>query len=156
MYKAKKACPCACGTKDCNPCVDDQLWKADRTIDNCKWVSKKPEERCDVVSTYDGTKAKDFCRASCGTCGDAPGPAPGYKPTKKPSSGGAQYVPTYKPTRRPSGECEDDETWEYLAGDKGYKRCDHVAKKPDPRCGRVSDDGVVASEACPKTCGTCG
>ena len=46
--------------------------------------------------------------------------------------------------------------WEYLAGDKGYKRCDHVAKKPDPRCGRVSDDGVVASEACPKTCGTCG
>ena len=57
---------------------------------------------------------------------------------------------------RPSGECEDDETWEYLAGDKGYKRCDHVAKKPDPRCGRVSDDGVVASEACPKTCGTCG
>ena len=64
-------------------------------------------------------------------------------------------MPTYKPTRKPSGECEDDETWEYLAGDKGYKRCDHVAKKPDPRCGRVSDDGVVASEACPKTCGTC-
>ena len=90
--------------------LDDQLWKAGRTIDNCKWVSKKPEERCDVVSTYDGTKAKDLCRASCGTCGDAP--APGYKPTKKPSSGGAQYVPTYKPTRRPSGECEDDETWE--------------------------------------------
>ena len=106
------------------------------------------------MSTYDGTKAKDFCRATCGTCGDAP--APGYKPTKKPSSGGAQYVPTYKPTRRPSGECEDDETWEYLAGDKGYKKCDHVAKKPDPRCGRVSDDGVMASEACPKTCGTCG
>ena len=46
--------------------------------------------------------------------------------------------------------------WEYLAGDKGYKRCDHVAKKPDPRCGRVSDDGVVANVACPKTCGTCG
>jgi len=30
-----------------------------------------------------------------------------------------------------------------------------LAKKPDPRCGRVSDDGVVASVACPKTCGTC-
>ena len=30
-----------------------------------------------------------------------------------------------------------------------------VAKKPDPRCGRVSDDGVMASEACPETCGTC-
>mgnify|MGYP004289214101 CR=1 FL=1 len=75
----------------------------------------------------------------------------GYEPTRKPTSSGG-YAPTYKPT---SGECEDDETWEYLAGDKGYKRCDHVAKKPDPRCGRVSDDGVVASEACPKTCGTC-
>ena len=77
----------------------------------------------------------------------------GYEPTRKPTSGG--YAPTYKPTRKPSGECEDDETWEYLAGDKGYKRCDHVAKKPDPRCGRVSDDGVVASVACPKACGRC-
>ena len=88
--------------------------------------------------------AKDFVKAA--TTG-------GYEPTRKPTSGG--YAPTYKPTRKPSGKCEDDETWEYLAGDKGYKRCDHVAKKPDPRCGRVSDDGVVASEACPKTCGTC-
>ena len=78
-----------------------------------------------------------------------------HEPTRKPTSSGG-YAPTYKPTRKSSGECEDDETWEYLAGDKGYKRCDHVAKKPDPRCGRVSDDGVVASEACPKTCGTCG
>ena len=78
----------------------------------------------------------------------------GYEPTRKPTSSGG-YAPTYKPTRKPSGECEDDETWEYLAGDKGYKRCDHVAKKPDPRCGRVSDDGVVASVACRKTCGTC-
>ena len=77
------------------------------------------------------------------------------EPEDCPRTGGAQYVPTYRPTRKPSGECEDDETWEYLAGDKGYKRCDHVAKKPDPRCGRVSDDGVVASVACPETCGTC-
>ena len=81
-------------------------------------------------------------------------PIGGYEPTRKPTSSGG-YAPTYKPTRKPSGECEDDETWEYPAGDKGYKRCDHVAKKPDPRCGRVSDDGVVASVACPKACGRC-
>ena len=90
--------------------------------------------------------AKDFVKAAT---------TDGYEPTRKPTSSGG-YAPTYKPTRKPSGECEDDETWEYLAGDKGYKRCDHVAKKPDPRCGRVSDDGVVANVACPKTCGTCG
>ena len=125
----------------------------------------------DVVDTATG---EAFCERSglddeasctaCGTCCEWDGSRCNYwieretssGPNKDcPRTGGAQYVPTYKPTRKPSGECEDDETWEYLAGDKGYKRCDHVAKKPDPRCGRVSDDGVVASEACPKTCGTC-
>ena len=125
----------------------------------------------DVVDTATG---EAFCERSglddeasctaCGTCCEWDGSRCNYwieretssGPNKDcPRTGGAQYVPTYRPTRKPSGECEDDETWEYLAGDKGYKRCDHVAKKPDPRCGRVSDDGVVASVACPETCGTC-
>ena len=43
----------------------------------------------------------------------------------------------------------------YTTKEGDVYKCDHVAKKPEKRCGRVGNDGVVASEACPKTCGTC-
>ena len=43
----------------------------------------------------------------------------------------------------------------YVTKEGDVYECDHVAKKPEKRCGRVGDGGVVASEACPKTCGTC-
>ena len=52
-------------------------------------------------------------------------------------------------------DCEDDEDWSYVTKEGDVYKCDHVAKKPEKRCGRVGNDGVVASEACPKTCGTC-
>ena len=52
-------------------------------------------------------------------------------------------------------DCEDDEDWSYTTKEGDVYKCDHVAKKPEKRCGRVGNDGVVASEACPKTCGTC-
>ena len=43
----------------------------------------------------------------------------------------------------------------YVTKEGDEYRCDHVAKKPEKCCGRVGNGGVVASEACPKTCGTC-
>ena len=52
-------------------------------------------------------------------------------------------------------DCVDDEDWSYTTKEGDVYKCDHVAKKPEKRCGRVGNDGVVASEACPKTCGTC-
>ena len=70
-------------------------------------------------------------------------------------------APTYRPTYKPSlrggddDDCVDDEDWSYVTKEGDEYRCDHVAKKPEKRCGRVGNGGVVASEACPKTCGTC-
>ena len=60
--------------------------------------------------------------------------------------------PTYQSD---DDDCVDDEDWSYVTKEGDVCECDHVAKKPEKRCGRVGDGGVVASEACPKTCGTC-
>jgi hypothetical protein len=43
----------------------------------------------------------------------------------------------------------------YVTKEGDVYECDHVAKKPEKRCERVGNGGVVASEACPKTCGAC-
>ena len=88
-------------------------------------------------------------KASCGVEGppcQAPAdvPAPTYRPTYKPSLRGSD-----------DDDCVDDEDWSYTTKEGDVYKCDHVAKKPEKRCGRVGNDGVVASEACPKTCGTC-
>ena len=123
-------------------------WCANRG-DDCDSAS----ECCDGRACYErrGHEAYGTCETSC--------PDDDEYACR---SGNAQpaYQPTYKPTQSGGGDCADDETWEYLAGDKGPKGCDHVASEPDKvvkRCvNRQSDDGVWAYEACPKTCGTCG
>ena len=60
-----------------------------------------------------------------------------------------------------TGACKDltFEEWHYeatnSAGEKEEFGCCHVAERPETRCGRTSDDGVVASDACPVACGFC-
>ena len=72
------------------------------------------------------------------------------------SSCGVEGPPCQAPAEiGDDGDCEDDEDWSYTTKEGDVYKCDHVAKKPEKRCGRVGNDGVVASEACPKTCGTC-
>ena len=74
---------------------------------------------------------------------------------KKPSCG-VEGPPCQAPAESDDDDdCEDDEDWSYTTKEGDVYKCDHVAKKPEKRCGRVGNDGVVASEACPKTCGTC-
>ena len=72
------------------------------------------------------------------------------------SSCGVEESPCVQDARgSDDDDCEDDEDWSYTTKEGDVYKCDHVAKKPEKRCGRVGNDGVVASEACPKTCGTC-
>ena len=73
----------------------------------------------------------------------------------------SSYRPTYQPTYKPSlrggndDDCTDNADWSYVTKEGDEYGCDHVAKKPEKRCGRVGNGGVVASEACPETCGAC-
>ena len=72
------------------------------------------------------------------------------------SSCGVEGPPCQAPAERgDDDDCVDDEDWSYVTKEGDEYRCDHVAKKPEKCCGRVGNGGVVASEACPKTCGTC-
>ena len=104
----------------------------------------------DSVNTNDAFLRTKCEKTSCGVEGppcQAPAeivPAPTYRPTYKPSLRGSD-----------DDDCVDDEDWSYTTKEGDVYKCDHVAKKPEKRCGRVGNDGVVASEACPKTCGTC-
>mmetsp|Transcript_27958 Transcript_27958/g.83784 ORF Transcript_27958/g.83784 Transcript_27958/m.83784 type:complete len:891 (+) Transcript_27958:289-2961(+) len=47
-------------------------------------------------------------------------------------------------------ECEDSDSWYFKKAKWG---CDWVAKKPESRCARGDSDDVLATEACPGTCG---
>ena len=49
--------------------------------------------------------------------------------------------------------CEDDASW-YVRG-KPDKGCAWIAKKPDARCAKKSDERVVATSACPSACDAC-
>ena len=71
------------------------------------------------------------------------------------ASGAARRRRATKQTPTPSTTTTDDADWSYVTKEGDEYGCDHVAKKPEKRCGRVGNGGVVASEACPKTCGTC-
>ena len=54
--------------------------------------------------------------------------------------------------------CEDSTTWFAKGGkNSGGWDCERVATKPDKtRCGfKGVEDGILASVACPKACGTC-
>ena len=82
-------------------------WCANRG-DDCDSAS----ECCDGRACYErrGHEAYGTCETSC--------PDDDEYACR---SGNAQpaYQPTYKPTQSGGGDCADDETWEYLAGDKG-------------------------------------
>ena len=49
--------------------------------------------------------------------------------------------------------CEDDASW-FVRG-KPDKGCAWIAKKPDARCAKKSDERVVATSACPSACDAC-
>mmetsp|Transcript_7857 Transcript_7857/g.23373 ORF Transcript_7857/g.23373 Transcript_7857/m.23373 type:complete len:1494 (+) Transcript_7857:164-4645(+) len=77
-----------------------------------------------------------------------PTPGPSQRPTPEPT------VPAPKPQDAGSGfdGCVDDPNWFY-AGDDGPRGCDDVARDDTARrCGRASDAGVPATEACCATC----
>ncbi|EGB02465.1 hypothetical protein AURANDRAFT_72850, partial [Aureococcus anophagefferens] len=97
---------------------------------DCDYVMKNPDSRCKKKDDHD-VKAKHACHASCDTC---------------------DLLEDEDEDEDDDPDCQDSTTW---YRNHPSKDCDHVAKSPDTRCAKDNDDGVFASVACPKACGTC-
>mmetsp|Transcript_13786 Transcript_13786/g.42705 ORF Transcript_13786/g.42705 Transcript_13786/m.42705 type:complete len:640 (-) Transcript_13786:185-2104(-) len=143
-----------CDGENSSP-VDAWMWRAkDPRGKTCEWVAERPERRCDTDGIF-----IDTAWATIDTRGwlDV--------------AYGEDYLyenqPVYKAFEACpiscsyTGACKDltFEEWHYeatnSAGEKEEFGCCHVAERPETRCGRTSDDGVVASDACPVACGFC-
>ncbi|KAH8045820.1 hypothetical protein JL720_16564 [Aureococcus anophagefferens] len=130
------ACPVSCGTCDATPaptswCQDSGSWHmAGSPHKDCDYVMKNPDSRCKKKDDHD-VKAKHACHASCDTC---------------------DLLEDEDEDEDDDPDCQDSTTW---YRNHPSKDCDHVAKSPDTRCAKDNDDGVFASVACPKACGTC-
>merc|ERR1712060_53880 len=55
-------------------------------------------------------------------------------------------------TEASQDDCENDDSWEYIARNGRSKRCRWVGKKSYKRCNKTGVDGVKASKACPEEC----
>jgi hypothetical protein len=137
--KARDACPAACG--ECETCTDDYLWYGDWALEHCGWVSKNTGVRCNQQSSVDGSKAKDMCRKTCGTCDD---PGECTDPDVDPD----------EDEDEDEDDCADSDSWYYKG--KSSKDCDWVAKK-SKRCKSKYKDpsGLKAKKGCPEACGKC-
>jgi len=125
--KAKNACQRAC--ENCDAYVPDDV-----CLDSTSWFYQddrdceyiaKNIDKCDEEDAA-GEAASDACPLACDNC------------LENDAGGG--------------DDCVDSDSWALGNGND----CAWVAESPnDVRCGREDEDGVLASDACAASCGTC-
>jgi len=101
-----------------------------RTIKNCAWVAEDSDSRCRALSSggdFDGKRAFELCRNTCGTCKCADA------------------------SNKDERCCKDNtDTFRF---DGEQKSCDWVAKNDKRKPFRCSKRAVAKN--CPETCGFC-
>ena len=112
------------------------------------FVAEKPSKYCDSEDD-DGTTAEEACPFTCGNCG-----CQVSEPTEMLRAPSVRGLGPHAAAKAQSPLTQDSYTWRYKG--KSSKDCDWVSKKPADRCLFESDEDVLASEGCRKTCGSCG
>merc|ERR1712157_217821 len=119
-------------TSDISECQDDPDWHGKLNKEHtCAFVSQSPGKRCNWRNS-DGIRASEACPYSCGTC------------------------PTLSETLSPTlniTECQDDPDWHGKFSQE--HTCAFVSQYPGDRCDWENLDGILATDACPVSCGTC-
>jgi hypothetical protein len=79
--------------------------------------------------------------------------APVWKPTISSPIPKPTLAPVQSPTNPTQDKCEDKAGWMYKTKRGKKRRCKHIARNPEKRCGKMGLDGTVAYESCECVCG---
>jgi len=131
-------CRATCGT--CTGCDDDPTFEwAGNGFDCDTFLRKDLEARCGL--RQEGVLILDICRATCGTCDANATPVPTLS-----------SVPTPTPVEV-FDECFDDTTFRRNGVEK--KNCVTYLKTDKKAKCNMREDGIIISDICRATCGTC-